>query len=73
MAMGSRQITEKSLSLIRSLPRISLGNIRDNPGSKITQKRGRGQHGGDKHGAEYPMSHITKDIITEDNIHQFHY
>ncbi|CAG4998739.1 unnamed protein product [Parnassius apollo] len=49
--MGSRQITEKSLSMIRSLPRISLGNIRDNPGSKITQKRGRGQHRGDKHGA----------------------
>ncbi|XP_063529263.1 large ribosomal subunit protein uL15m [Cydia strobilella] len=49
--MGSRQITEKSLSMIRSLPRISLGNIRDNPGSKVTQKRGRGQHGGDKHGA----------------------
>ncbi|KAL4708116.1 hypothetical protein ACJJTC_009895 [Scirpophaga incertulas] len=49
--MGSRQIAEKSLSILRSLPRISLGNIRDNPGSKITQKRGRGQHGGDKHGA----------------------
>ncbi|XP_068621128.1 large ribosomal subunit protein uL15m [Battus philenor] len=49
--MASRQITEKSLSIIRSLPRISLGNIRDNPGSKVTQKRGRGQHGGDKHGA----------------------
>ncbi|XP_049870279.1 39S ribosomal protein L15, mitochondrial [Pectinophora gossypiella] len=49
--MGSRQITEKSLSMLRSLPRISLGNIRDNPGSKKTQKRGRAQHGGDKHGA----------------------
>lgn len=49
--MGSRQITEKSLSMLRSLPRITLANIRDNPGSKITQKRGRGQHGGDKHGA----------------------
>ncbi|CAG9784345.1 unnamed protein product [Diatraea saccharalis] len=49
--MGSRQIVEKSLTLLRSLPRISLNNIRDNPGSKKTQKRGRGQHGGDKHGS----------------------
>ncbi|XP_072936751.1 large ribosomal subunit protein uL15m [Epargyreus clarus] len=49
--MGSRQITEKSLSMLRSLPRISLGNIRDNPGSRANTKRGRGQHGGDKHGA----------------------
>ncbi|XP_053607422.1 large ribosomal subunit protein uL15m [Plodia interpunctella] len=49
--MGSRQLIEKSLTILRSLPRISLNNIRDNPGSKRTQKRGRGQHGGDKHGA----------------------
>ncbi|KAL0894857.1 hypothetical protein ABMA27_013372 [Loxostege sticticalis] len=49
--MGSRQITEKSLSMLRSLPRISLSNLRDNPGSKKTSKRGRAQHGGDKHGA----------------------
>ncbi|CAD0196098.1 unnamed protein product [Chrysodeixis includens] len=49
--MGSRQITEKSLSMLRSLPRISLQNIRDNPNSKLKNKRGRGQHGGDKHGA----------------------
>ncbi|XP_059060422.1 large ribosomal subunit protein uL15m [Achroia grisella] len=49
--MGSRQIIEKSLSMLRSLPRISLSNIRDNPGSKKNPKRGRGQHGGDKHGA----------------------
>ncbi|XP_022836530.1 39S ribosomal protein L15, mitochondrial [Spodoptera litura] len=49
--MGSRQITEKSLSMLRSLPRISLGNIRNNPKSKQSSKRGRGQHGGDKHGA----------------------
>ncbi|XP_047042350.1 39S ribosomal protein L15, mitochondrial [Helicoverpa zea] len=48
--MGSRQITEKSLSMLRSLPRISLANIRDNPNSKKNPKRGRGQHGGDKHG-----------------------
>ncbi|KAF9809507.1 hypothetical protein SFRURICE_020804 [Spodoptera frugiperda] len=49
--MGSRQITEKSLSMLRSLPRISLGNIRNNPKSRQNPKRGRGQHGGDKHGA----------------------
>ncbi|KAJ8726426.1 hypothetical protein PYW07_001124 [Mythimna separata] len=49
--MGSRQITEKSLSMLRSLPRISLGNIRDNPNCRKPAKRGRAQHGGDKHGA----------------------
>ncbi|KAM3964849.1 LOW QUALITY PROTEIN: mitochondrial ribosomal protein L15 [Aphomia sociella] len=49
--MGSRQIIEKSLSMLRSLPRISLSNIRDNPGANKNPKRGRGQHGGDKHGA----------------------
>ncbi|CAK1549987.1 unnamed protein product [Leptosia nina] len=49
--MGSRQITEKALTMLRSLPRVSLGNIRDNPGYKKNPKRGRGQHGGDKHGA----------------------
>lgn len=32
--MGSRQIVEKSLSMLRSLPRISLANIRDNPNCK---------------------------------------
>ncbi|KAF5269162.1 hypothetical protein FQR65_LT02462 [Abscondita terminalis] len=37
--------------MLRSLPRVTLANIRDNPGSKRTQTRGRGQHGGDKHGA----------------------
>lgn len=49
--MGSRQITEKSLSLLRSLPRISLANLRNNPGATKGPKRGRAQHGGDKHGA----------------------
>lgn len=42
--------TEKALNLIRGLPRVTLGNIRDNPGSRQQSKRGRGQHGGDKHG-----------------------
>lgn len=51
--MGSKtqQIGDKALSLLRSLPRVTLANIRDNPGSKMCKKRGRGQHGGDKHGA----------------------
>ncbi|KAL1490630.1 hypothetical protein ABEB36_013291 [Hypothenemus hampei] len=41
---------EKALNLLRYLPRISLTNIRDNPGAKMARKRGRAQHGGDKHG-----------------------
>ncbi|GBP12395.1 39S ribosomal protein L15, mitochondrial [Eumeta japonica] len=49
--MASRQIREKALNMLRSLPRVGIYNIRDNPGSRKTQKRGRGQHGGDKHGA----------------------
>lgn len=28
------QTTEKALKLLRSLPRVSIGNIRDNPNSK---------------------------------------
>lgn len=42
--------TEKALNMLRGLPRISLGNIRDNPGSKRPSGRGRAQHGGDTHG-----------------------
>lgn len=68
--MGSvKHTTEKALQMMRSLPRVSLGNIRDNPNSKQNvstygfyfantdlfifpqDKRGRAQHGGDKHGA----------------------
>lgn len=43
--------TSKALSIMRGLPRVSLSNIRDNPGSVSCRKRGRAQHGGDKHGA----------------------
>ncbi|XP_058459947.1 large ribosomal subunit protein uL15m [Malaya genurostris] len=46
-----KHTTEKALLMLRSLPRVSLNNIRDNPNSKKPQKRGRGQHSGDKHGA----------------------
>ncbi|XP_015601892.1 39S ribosomal protein L15, mitochondrial [Cephus cinctus] len=42
---------ELALSMLRTLPRVTLGNIRNNPGSRKNPKRGRGQHGGDKHGA----------------------
>ncbi|KAG8223261.1 hypothetical protein J437_LFUL001538 [Ladona fulva] len=47
----SKNITEYALSMLRSLPRVSLSNIRDNPRAYRPTKRGRGQHGGDKHGA----------------------
>lgn len=30
-----RHNTERALRMLRGLPRVSLGNIRDNPGSKI--------------------------------------
>jgi len=40
----------KALEMLRTLPRVTLANLR-NPGSPKTHKRGRGQHGGDKHGA----------------------
>lgn len=48
--MSAIHTTEKALKMLRSLPRVSLANIRDNPGSKKERKRGRGQHGGDWHG-----------------------
>lgn len=42
--------TEKALNILRGLPRVTLQNIRDNPGANRPAKRGRGQHGGNKHG-----------------------
>lgn len=42
---------DKALKMLRTLPRVQIGNIRPNPNSKQNDKRGRGQHGGDKHGA----------------------
>lgn len=39
--MSSKHTTEKALHLLRYLPRVSLSNIRDNPGSKLVcEKRG---------------------------------
>lgn len=48
---AAKQSSEKALKMLRNLPRVALGNIRDNPNSKQNDKRGRGQHGGDYHGA----------------------
>nr|CAG4641120.1 EOG090X0BG9 [Eulimnadia texana] len=42
---------DRALELLRVLPRISLSNLKSNPGSFHRTKRGAGQHGGDKHGA----------------------
>lgn len=39
-----------ALLMLRTLPRVALNNIRDNPNSKKKDKRGRAQHGGDTHG-----------------------
>ncbi|VEN63788.1 unnamed protein product [Callosobruchus maculatus] len=41
---------DKALGLLRFLPRVCLANIRNNPGAVKKSKRGRAQHGGDKHG-----------------------
>ncbi|CAH1963426.1 unnamed protein product [Acanthoscelides obtectus] len=41
---------DKALSLLRYLPRVCLANIRNNPGAHKKPRRGRAQHGGDKHG-----------------------
>lgn len=49
--MSLKNTTERAFELLRQLPRLSLGNLRDNPGSGRQKVRGRGQHGGDKHGA----------------------
>ncbi|XP_017876973.1 39S ribosomal protein L15, mitochondrial [Ceratina calcarata] len=49
--MAGKQGKDLALSMLRTLPRLCLNNIRDNPGARKPSKRGRGQHGGDKHGA----------------------
>ncbi|XP_076646346.1 mitochondrial ribosomal protein L15 [Halictus rubicundus] len=49
--MAGKHGKDLALSLMRTLPRLNLSNIRDNPGARKQSKRGRGQHGGDKHGA----------------------
>nr|CAG4636049.1 EOG090X03LH [Eubosmina coregoni]SVE69706.1 EOG090X03LH [Eubosmina coregoni] len=42
---------EKALTMLGELPRISLANLKSNPKAFKQTKRGRGQHGGKKHGA----------------------
>ncbi|XP_076639371.1 mitochondrial ribosomal protein L15 [Colletes latitarsis] len=49
--MSGKHGRDLALSMLRTLPRVCLSNIRDNPGSRKPKQRGRGQHGGDKHGA----------------------
>lgn len=49
--MSSSAGTEKALSLLRRLPRVSLGNLRPNPGAHKGKTRGRGIYGGKTHGA----------------------
>ncbi|KAM7358742.1 mitochondrial ribosomal protein L15 [Cochliomyia hominivorax] len=46
-----RETADKALKMLRTLPRVQIGNLRPNPNSKQNDKRGRAQHGGDKHGA----------------------
>ncbi|XP_037933927.1 39S ribosomal protein L15, mitochondrial [Teleopsis dalmanni] len=46
-----REMSDKALKMLRTLPRVQISNIRPNPNSKKNDKRGRAQHGGDKHGA----------------------
>ncbi|KAL5293002.1 MRPL15 family protein [Megaselia abdita] len=48
---GSNKAADRALKMLRTLPRVEIGNIRPNPNSKQPTKRGRAQHGGDKHGA----------------------
>ncbi|XP_048867077.1 39S ribosomal protein L15, mitochondrial [Brienomyrus brachyistius] len=41
----------KAIDILRNLPRISLANLRPNPGARKTERRrGRGAHGGNKSG-----------------------
>ncbi|XP_053983741.1 39S ribosomal protein L15, mitochondrial [Hylaeus volcanicus] len=49
--MAGKYGKDLALSMLRTLPRVCLSNLRGNPGSTKPSKRGRGQHGGNKHGA----------------------
>ncbi|BES92259.1 Ribosomal protein L15 [Nesidiocoris tenuis] len=46
---ASRSGAEKALDMLRCLPRIALGNVK-NSQAPVRRPRGRGQYGGDKHG-----------------------
>nr|XP_045588056.1 39S ribosomal protein L15, mitochondrial-like [Procambarus clarkii] len=49
--MAAAAGTDKALSLLRRLPRVSLGNLKPNPGAHKQKSRGRGIYGGKTHGA----------------------
>ncbi|KAG7167474.1 39S ribosomal protein L15-like [Homarus americanus] len=49
--MASSCGAEKALSLLRRLPRVSLANLKPNPGASKQKTRGRGIYGGKTHGA----------------------
>lgn len=51
VCLMASQGTEKALALLRKLPRVSLGNLKPNPGAVKNAKRGRGIYGGKTHGA----------------------
>ncbi|XP_023703205.1 39S ribosomal protein L15, mitochondrial [Cryptotermes secundus] len=51
MSFSGKKGADKAFAMLRTLPRVCLGNIRRNPGTRIRPTRGRAQHGGDKHGA----------------------
>lgn len=48
--MAKQRSIEVAFDILRSLPRVCLSNIRDNPGSRKRSSFGRGQHGGKTHG-----------------------
>ncbi|XP_066959767.1 large ribosomal subunit protein uL15m [Macrobrachium rosenbergii] len=54
--MSSGTGTEKALSLLRRLPRVSLSNLKPNPGAHKKSTRGRGIYGGKTHGAGHKGS-----------------
>ncbi|XP_043480124.1 39S ribosomal protein L15, mitochondrial [Leptopilina heterotoma] len=41
---------ELAFQMLRNLPRVCISNLKNHPGAVKKNKRGRGQHGGDKHG-----------------------
>lgn len=43
--VSTKQTTEKALQLLRYLPRLQIGNIKNNPNARKPDKRGRAQHG----------------------------
>nr|CAG4641957.1 EOG090X0BG9 [Eurycercus lamellatus] len=55
--------TEKALDMLRTLPRLSLANLKDNPGANKKAERGRGQHGGDKHGCGSKGSNARQNYV----------